>query len=165
MPDDPKMHIDRAIAYVQTRGDAVERARLAAIVWDEPPTETALQELAALQRPDGGFAYWVRETSWIALPMLAFYPGPDSEPFRRALAVVEASFSPDWEGAYLAWLLRCLQDAELPATHPLVARRLADLERKQRPDGSWEPEKGEGEAHAVNATVAALRALRAYRQT
>jgi hypothetical protein len=268
------MHIDRAIAYVQTRGDAVERARLAAIVWDEPPTETALQELAALQRPDGGFAYWVRETSnvcdtafvlqwfddlkvyrgplvdsacryllgrqrkdggwdeveavralnppewmipgrvetqvwltafcahvlirfgraeaegthcpanlllahrdetgrlagylratWIALPMLAFYPGPDSEPFRRALAVVGASFSPDWEGAYLAWLLRCLQDAGLPATHPLVARCLADLERKQRPDGSWEPEKGEGETHAVNATVAALRALRAYRQT
>jgi hypothetical protein len=50
----------------------------------------------------------------------------------------------------------------LPADHPLTARCLADLERKQRPDGSWEPEEGEGEEHAVNATVAALRALKGY---
>lgn len=54
-----KMDIEKAIAYVQTRGDAVERARLAAILWDELPSETALRELAALQKPDGGFAYWV----------------------------------------------------------------------------------------------------------
>jgi len=78
-------------------------------------------------------------------------------------AQVEAVITlPDWESAYLAWVLRCLQDARLPADHPLVARCLADLERKQRPDGSWEPEEGEGEEHAVNATVAALRALKGY---
>ncbi|MFB0534138.1 MAG: prenyltransferase/squalene oxidase repeat-containing protein [Anaerolineae bacterium] len=265
------MDLEKAIAYVKARGNAVERARLAAILRDEPPLEAALQELAALQKPDGGFAYWVREVSnvcdtafvlqwfddlkvyrgpivdpacrflldrqqedggwdeveavralnppewmipgrietrvwltaycahvlirfgyakapgtccptdyllahsdetgrlagylratWLALPMLAFYPGPDSEPFRRALAVAEAAYSPDWEGSYLAWLLRCLQDAGLPADHSLVTRCLADLKGKQRPDGSWEPEEGEGEEHAVNATVAALRALKSY---
>jgi hypothetical protein len=265
------MNIERAIACVQARGNAVERARLAAILWDEPPPEAVLRELAALQRPDGGFAYWVRGVSnvcdtayvlewfddlqvhqgpivdpacrflldrqqedgswdeveavralnppewmmpgrietrvwltaycahmlirlgyaeaegttcptdfllahcdergrlagylratWMALPMLAFYPGPDSEPFHRALAVVEAAYSPDWEGAYLAWLLRCLRDAGLGADHPLVAQSLADLERRQRPDGSWAPEENEGEAQAVNATVEALRALRWY---
>jgi len=265
------MDVKKAIAYVQTQGNTVEQARLAAILWDEPPSEAALQGLAALQKADGGFAYWMPETSnlcdtafvlqwfddlkvhrgpmvdpacrflldhqqedggwdeveavcehnppewmtpgrietrvwltafcahvlirfgyaeapgtycptdfllahcdetgrltgylratWIGLPMLAFYPGPDSEPFRWALAVVEASYSPDWKGAYLAWLLRCLQDAGLPAKHPLVARRLAGLQGKQRPDGSWEPEEGEGEEHAVNATVAALRALKEY---
>jgi len=269
--DEVKMDAEEAIAYVQARGDAVERARLAAILWDEPPSETALRELAALQKPDGGFAYWVREVSnvcdtafvlqwfddlqvyrgpivdpacrflldrqqadggwdeveavralnppewmvpgrietrvwltaccahvllrfgyaeaegttcptdfllahsgergrlagylratWIALPMLALYPGADSEPFRRALGVVEASFSPDWDGAYLAWLLHCLRDARVAADHPLVARCLADLERKQRPDRSWAPEEGEGEEHAVNATVSALRALKEY---
>jgi hypothetical protein len=94
--------------------------------------------------------------------MLAFYPGSDSEPFRRALAVVEANFSSDWEGTYLAWLLRCLQDAGLPVDHPLVARCQADLKRRQRPEGSWEPEESEGEDHALNATVAALWAFREY---
>jgi hypothetical protein len=249
----------------------VERARLAAILWDEPPPDAALHQLASLQESNGGFAYWVPQAgnvcdtafvlqwfddlkvyrgavvepacrflldrqqpdggwdeveavralnppawmipgrietrvwltafcahvlirfgyaeapgtccptdfllahcdetgrlegylraTWIALPMLAFYPGPDSAPFRKAVAVTEASYSPDWRGAYLAWLVRCFQDAGLPADHPLVARCLADLEHKQRLDGSWEPEEGETEEHAVDATVAALRGLKRY---
>jgi len=261
--------MEKAIAYVQAQGDAVERARLAAILWDESPPEAALQQLAALQKPDGGFSYWLPGVSnvcdtaftlqwfddlkvyrgpivdpacrflldrqqedggwdeveaiealnppewmtpgriatrvwltaycahvlirfsyaeaegtrcptdfllahrdesgrlegylratWIALPMLAFYPGRDSEPFRQALSVVEANYSPDWKGSYLAWLLRCLQDAGLPAEHPLVARCLADLRRKQQPDGNWESENGE--AFAVSATVEALRVLKGY---
>jgi hypothetical protein len=107
----------------------------------------------------GRLAGYLRAT-WIALPMLAFYPGPDSEPFRRAVAVVEASYSPDWEGSYLAWLLRCAQDAGLTVDHALAARCLKDLERQQRADGSWDAE--EGEEHAASATVAALRALKGY---
>lgn len=51
------MNLEKAIAYVQGQGNAVERARLAAILWDEPPPEAVLRELAALQNPDGGFAY------------------------------------------------------------------------------------------------------------
>jgi len=100
--------------------------------------------------------------TWLALPMLAFHPGPGSKPFHRALAVVKASYSADWEGGYLAWLLRCLHDAGPSADHPLTAHCLADLARKQRPDGSWAPEEGEGEKHTVNATLWALRALKGY---
>jgi hypothetical protein len=136
------MDTEKAIAYVQAQGNAVERARLAAILWDEPPPEAALRELAALQKPDGGwdeveavralnppqwmmpgrietrvwltafcahvlirFGYaeapgttcptdfllahsdetgrlagYLRAT-WIALPMLTFYPGPDPDSF------------------------------------------------------------------------------------
>jgi len=264
-----KMNLERAAACIQTRGNAVEQARLAAILWNEPPSEAVLRELAAYQQADGSFAYWIRETgsicdtafvlewfddlkvyrgpivdpacrflldrqqadggwdeveavrafnppewmtpgrietrvwltaycahvlirfgyaeaegthcpsdfllahcdesgrlrgylraTWIALPMFAFYPGRDSEPFRKAVAVVEANYSPDWEGSLVAWMLRCLQDAGLPADHPLVARSLAALERKQRPDGSWESE--DGEEHAVGATVEALRVLKGY---
>lgn len=263
-----RLEVEQAIAYVQSQGNAVERARLAAILWDEPPPPAALRALAGLQKPDGGFAYWVPEVSnicdtafvlqwfddlhvyrgpivdaacrflldrqqrdggwdevgavrawnppswlipgrvetrtwltafcahvlirfgyaeaegsrcpsdfllahcdqrgrlagylratWLALPMLAFHPGRGSRPFQQALAVVEASYSPGWAGAYLAWLLRCLQDAGLEADHPLVARSLDDLGRAQRSDGSWQPEPGEGEEHAVGATLAALREL------
>jgi hypothetical protein len=265
------MDLQRAIAYVQERGDAIERARLTAILSDERPSEAALQALAALQQADGSFAYWVPQAgnvcdtayvlqwfddlrvyrgpivdpacrflldcqladcgwdevdavrawtppewmtpgrietrvwltafcahvlirfgcaeaegsgcptdfllahcdatgrlegylraTWLALPMFAFYPGPDSEAFHRAVEVTEANYSADWQGPYLAWLLRCLQDAGLPAEHSLVTRSLDDLERKQRPDGSWEPEEGEGENLASNATVAALRVLKGY---
>lgn len=265
------MDADNATAYVKARGNAVERARMTAILWNEPPSQAALQELEALQKPDGGFSHWLPDVSsicdtafvlqwlddlkmyrgpmadpacrflldhqqqdggwdeveavralnppewmmpgrietrvwltaycshvllrfgyaeaagtrcptdfllahrdetgrlighlratWIALPILVFHPGPDSEPFGRALAVVAANYSPDWEGSYLAWLLRCLQDARLSATHPLVARALADLERKQRPDGSWESE--DGEEHSASATVEALRVLKGYGQ-
>lgn len=94
--------------------------------------------------------------------MLAFYPGPDSASFDRAVAVVEANYSPDWQGAYLAWLLRCLQDAGLPADHPLVAHCLADLICKQRTDRSWESE--DGEEFAASASVEALRVLKGYRR-
>jgi hypothetical protein len=57
--------ICKAVAYVQARGNAVERARLGAILRDEPPPEAALGELAALQKPDGGFAYWVPQVSTV----------------------------------------------------------------------------------------------------
>lgn len=57
------MNRQQAITYVQARGDAVERARLAAIPWDEPPSEAVFRALAAPQKPDGGFVHWVQETS------------------------------------------------------------------------------------------------------
>lgn len=260
---------EKAIEHVQTHGNAIERARLAAILWQQPPPEEALQALAAMQQADGGFArragqtssvsgtvrvlFWLDDlrtyrgplaepacrfllarqhddggwdeagtvgapgepawlassrieararltawcahvlirfgyaeadgtrcpagfllahgdeagrlagglrSTWMALPMLALYPGPDSEPFRRALAVVASGYSPERRGSHLAWLLRCLQDAGLPSAQPLVARCLADLERAQRADGSWAPEGGAG--HAVDATLGALRALKGY---
>jgi hypothetical protein len=259
----------KAISYVQSQGNAIEQARLAAVLWDEPAPEAAVQELAALQKPDGGFAYWVPDVSnvcdtafvlfwlddlkiyggpiagpacrflldrqrpdggwdevetvrsasppermtpgrietrvwltafcahvlirfgyaeaeetrcpidfflanadetgrltgylratWIALPMLALHPGPGSEPFQKALAAVEASYSSQWDGSYLAWLLRCLGDAGLAAGQPLVARCLTDLERKQRPGGSWSSESGA--EYTADATVEALRALKCY---
>jgi hypothetical protein len=101
--------------------------------------------------------------TWISLPMLAFYPGEDPKSFHRAIQIVNKNSSPDREGSYLAWLLRCLQDAGLDVNHFLVARFLKELVRKQKENGSWEPEEGEGEKLAVNATIMALRVLKMYK--
>jgi hypothetical protein len=60
--EEGKIDLEKAVAYAQSRGDVIEQARLAAILWDEPLTKAALRELAALQKPDGGFAYWMRST-------------------------------------------------------------------------------------------------------
>jgi hypothetical protein len=100
--------------------------------------------------------------TWLALPMLAFYPGPDPETFNTAIRVVEENFSPDWKGAYIAWLIRSLKDAGLSSDHSLVKKSISELENKQKNDGSWDPEEGEGEEHRVNATICALRAFNEY---
>ena len=264
-----KVELARAIAYVRDHGNAIERARLAAILRDEPPTEEALRALVALQRPDGGFTYWMPQVSnlcdtayvlqwfgdlevhkgpvmeracrfildrqqkdggwdevetllehnppewmtpgrigtrvwltgfcahvlirfgyaeapgttcptdfllkhmdergrlagypmatWVALPMLHFYPGPDPETFDRAVAAATADYASQYDSAMLAWMLRCLKDVDLPFDHPLVARVLDDLERQQRTDGSWPA--AEGEHRAVEITVAVLRELKRY---
>lgn len=121
------------------------------------PADFLLAHMDASGRLEGYF-----RATWIALPMLAFHPGRESEPFVRAIGLVEREYSPGWDGAYLGWFLRCLRDADLPRQHALVDRSLRDLGSKQRPDGSWDPEEGEGEAGRVNSTITALRALAQY---
>ncbi|MFX1386868.1 MAG: prenyltransferase/squalene oxidase repeat-containing protein [Promethearchaeota archaeon] len=100
--------------------------------------------------------------TWLALPMLAFYPGPDPESYNRAVKVIEDNFSSEWKGGYIAWLLRCLKDGGLMSDHQLVLQTLSELKKKQKIDGSWDPEEGEGEEQRVNATITALRALKEY---
>lgn len=53
------MNIERAVAFVQAHGSAVERGRLAAILDGTPPGAGVLSALAARQQPDGGFAGWL----------------------------------------------------------------------------------------------------------
>lgn len=110
---------------------------------------------------NGRLKGYLRAT-WLALPMFSFYPGKESQAFQNALKVLQSNYSPNWEGSYLAWFLRSLKDAGLKVDHPLVKRSLVDLEKKQRKDGSWEPEKGEGEKYAINATIESLRAFKSY---
>lgn len=59
------VYLEKAIAFVQTSGDAIEQARLGAILWSKPPQESVLQKLAAMQNPDGGFSYWVKGFSTV----------------------------------------------------------------------------------------------------
>lgn len=223
--------IDKAISYVQSRGDSIEKARLASILYQEPCPKSVLEELSQLQFADGGFSYWLPGRSvstvcdttymlswfddlsirtgemldraiefifrhqrpdggwdeveeikeldppdwltpgrltgylratWDALVLFAYYPGKDSEPFRKALAVTESECrAEEWDAGYLCWLLRCLRDAALEASHPLVSRCITALESKQETDGSWQPEEGE-EGYEVQAVLEALRLLKGY---
>ncbi|MFX1481214.1 MAG: prenyltransferase/squalene oxidase repeat-containing protein [Promethearchaeota archaeon] len=265
------MNIDKAIKLVQSQGNSIEKARLEAILWNKPPQEEVIEELARFQNLNGGFCYWVKQISnicdtiyilfwcddlklyhgpivdsackflidrqlrdggwdevndvqkfnppawmkpgrietrvwltaycahalirfgyaeaegtscptnfliensdkkgrltgyfratWLVLPMFSLYPGIKSQAFQNALKILQSNYSPNWEGSYLAWLLRSLKDAGLNVDHPLVKRSLFDLKKKQRKDGSWEPEKGEGERHAINATIESLHAFKNY---
>ncbi|MFX1378302.1 MAG: prenyltransferase/squalene oxidase repeat-containing protein [Promethearchaeota archaeon] len=117
--------------------------------------------LLANSDSSGRLKGYLRAT-WLALPMLAFYSGADAESFNKAVKVVEENFSPDWKGAYIAWLIRCLKDARLSSDHKLVLKSLSELEMKQKTDGSWDQEEGEGEEHRVNATICALRAFKEF---
>lgn len=51
--------IDRAISYVQSHGDEIEKARLTSILYQEPCPQSVLEELSQLQFADGGFSYWL----------------------------------------------------------------------------------------------------------
>ncbi|MFX0083531.1 MAG: prenyltransferase/squalene oxidase repeat-containing protein [Candidatus Hodarchaeota archaeon] len=265
------MNIPKSLKYVETHGSIIEKARLSAILFNKKPSSEILAKLGALQKPDGGFSFWVKGLSnitdtcyildwfddlkvykgkivdpackyllerqqkdggwdeiseivnfnppewmlpgkietrvwltaycahilirfgyaeakgtycptdfllancdpsgrlkgylratWMALPMLAFYPGPDLESFNRAVKVVEDNFSPEWKGSYIAWLLHFLKDAGITDDHQLVIKAISELEKKQNDDGSWDPEEEEGEEQRVNATVLSLRALKDF---
>ncbi len=119
------------------------------------PADFLLAHCDTLGRMTG----YLRAT-WIALPMLAFYPGRRSRAFRRSLAVVDRAFRRDWPGSYVAWMLRCLFDSALTVRTPLVRKCLEHLEACQRPDGSWESEAGE--QHVVDGTIDVLRVLKDY---
>lgn len=128
---------------------------------EAPGTRCPTDFLLAHCDGHGRIAGYLRAT-WISLPMLAFHPGPRSAAYRKALAVVEEGYSEEWTGAQIAWLLWCLRGADVPVDHPLVDCAIDDLRRKQREDGSWSPEPGEGDVHVASATVSAVRALHAY---
>ena len=67
---------------------------------------------------------------------------------------------PEWEDSQLAWALDCLSKGGLPKTEPFISACLNDLRRRQKLNGSWASEDGEGAA--VGATIQALKVLKRY---
>jgi hypothetical protein len=54
----------------------------------------------------------------------------------------------------------CLGKAGLPRDHPFIQLGIRELVRGQSGDGSWSSD--EGQASAVNGTIAALKAFKQY---
>lgn len=105
----------RAIEFVESRGDPAEQARLRALLSGTTPPESVADAVLAGQRDDGGWAPFWAPT----------YSGLDATCFRLTLA---------------EQLGIRLDESAAPTTHPqrTVARALAFLSRRQRPDGTWE---------------------------
>lgn len=59
------VNFEKAIAYVQVKGDMVERARLTCLLQEKLPQNSMLQRLEQMQNPDGGFAYWIKDFSTV----------------------------------------------------------------------------------------------------
>lgn len=59
------VNLEKAVTYVQAKGDIIERARLACILWGKPPQNAVLQKLAEMQNPDGGLPYWIKDFSTV----------------------------------------------------------------------------------------------------
>jgi len=57
--------LEKAVAYVQAKGNIIEKARLASILWGKQPQRAVLNKLAEMQSPDGGFSYWVKGFSTV----------------------------------------------------------------------------------------------------
>jgi len=58
-------NLDKAVDYVRAKGDVIEQARLASILWRKQPEEAVLQKLTEMQNMDGGFSYWVKGFSTV----------------------------------------------------------------------------------------------------
>jgi hypothetical protein len=67
---------------------------------------------------------------------------------------------PEWVASQIGWALSCLAQAGIPKAHPFVERGLAELARRQRPDGSWTSE--DGGTHDVGATIEAVKVFKHY---
>ncbi|MFX1596502.1 MAG: hypothetical protein ACFFBK_10625, partial [Promethearchaeota archaeon] len=57
------MKIQKSINYVYTQGNVVEKARLSSILLNKKSSPEVIKDLALLQKPDGGFSYWVKNVS------------------------------------------------------------------------------------------------------
>ena len=55
----------QASAFVQAKGDVVERARLTCILHKKSSHSSILRKLQQMQNPDGGFAYWIKDFSTV----------------------------------------------------------------------------------------------------
>jgi len=121
--------------------------------------ERAAAYLSCQQDEEGRLPGPLRAT-WVSIPVLAAALGPDSARLTQAVRTTAASLTGTEPASYYAWMLDCLRAAGLPEGNPLVNRCLDLLEAAQRADGSWEAE--DGEEYAVDATIRALKGLRAY---
>jgi len=124
-----------------------------------PAFQKALDFLLKHQDERGKF-YGYLHTTWIATSVFFLAGEPYVEAARQGLQFLLDRPLADWADSQIAWALSCLGQAGLPKDHPFVAQCLAELQQRQRPEGSWASEDGEN--FDVGATIGAVKVFKHY---
>ncbi|MFW9967501.1 MAG: prenyltransferase/squalene oxidase repeat-containing protein [Candidatus Thorarchaeota archaeon] len=128
----------------------------------EPPgTRGCPAEFLVQNVTPSGLIRGYHYASWDAMVMFNYHPGPDSDAFKNLLKAVRENFNPEIHDAVdLAWLLRCLRDADLGPKDNLIEQALDALESMQQANGSWS--SAEGVEYSGMATVDVIRVLKDF---
>lgn len=123
---------------------------------DHPAFEKAAAFLAARQDETGKVHGFLHST-WLAASVFGMAVSAYVEAAGRARSFLASRPAAEWADSQLAWVLRCLAAAAVPADDVFVSAALAELDRRRQPDGGWASE--EGLAFVVNAVIDAVKAL------
>jgi squalene cyclase len=125
-----------------------------------PAFRRALEFLLA-HRENGSEFDWPLQATWIATSAFAMAGPRYGLVVKKGLEALKDRPLSEWLDSQIAWALCCLGRAGLPQDRPFVEDLLVELFERQNPDGTWSSD--EGDAHTVDATIEALRALKAYK--
>jgi hypothetical protein len=124
-----------------------------------PAFQKALDFLSKYQDDKGEFHGYLH-TTWLATSAFIMAVGQNAVQAKQGMqALMERPLSA-YEASQLAWLLNCLNTADLSRGHHVARHFLIQLRKLQREDGSWGSE--DGDVHAVDSTIESLRALKVF---
>ena len=126
---------------------------------DHPAFQKALDFLLS-HRDEMGRFYGFFHSTWIATSVFAMAGPQYADVVEQGLQVLLGRPLSEWVDSQIGWALSCLAQAGIPKAHPFVEQGLAELVRRQRPDGSWASE--DGETYDVGATIEAVKVLKHY---
>ncbi|OGO25720.1 MAG: hypothetical protein A2136_04950 [Chloroflexi bacterium RBG_16_54_11] len=124
-----------------------------------PAFRKAIHFLIRSQEASGKF-YGYLHTTWIAVGVFLMAGDRYQDIATRGIEALSVKDLGEWNDSQIAWALDCLSRGGLQKNHPFVDPCLAELVRRQAPDGSWASE--DGEASAVSATIQVLKVMKRY---
>ena len=124
-----------------------------------PAFRKAIHFLLRHQEPSGR-VYGYLHNTWIASGV--FLMAGDRYTKMASLGIQSLAGIPlsEWDDSQIAWAVDCLSRGGLPKKHPFIETCLDQLFHRQKADGSWASEDGEGSA--VGATIQVLKVMKRY---
>ncbi len=98
--------------------------------------------------------------TWIAAAVFLLAGDRYTDIATRCLNCLATRPFAKYEDSQLAWALTCLGSVGMPRSQPFTTGALAELDRRQAPDGSWSSE--DGPEYSIDATLGAMRAFHIF---